>query len=330
MKKLLLILSTISLVSSSSLTSTIWVNQLAAKHQNLQNWAETNTVNTNEYGAKNVFGVKGFYIRFYMTPAIYNMLCIAALNAKVYNDPAFHFYQFFLGETGKSPIYGTWGQVIKLYDGIIENYNKEFASYGIDFGQLFKNWLIHNWDTFYNILLGYDTTTNNWNFYPFSLDEPSSQNKLEGYWRAKGAILNIPFSLNKNTHTWNINKTNLRIYPQLRGIEPVLYYYQSVLPDKNVKNPEIYVNSPKPGLKRMTVKELFYADRRIINSFWLDLGVPLNLQTTLFNYDLTAYANDYIYRRGEGISRPILINFIVLDDRLRAVRESFPITFWLQ
>ena len=328
MKKLLIILSTFSLVSSSSLVSTTWVNQLGTNHQDLQNWAETNTVNTNEYGSRNAGIQKGFYIRFYITPAIYNMLSLAAYDANTLPDSAFHFYQFFLGETGKSPIYGTWGQVITQYNNIIEHYNEEYKTYGIDFGQIFRNWLNSNWSFFYKTLFGDDTSYNNWDYYPFPLDRPSTPTRLTAYWRLHGIILNIPFSLNNGT--WKVDRTNFRIYPQLEGIEPILYYYNIILPDGKEEEPQINVPSPKKGASKVKAKALLAAGNYILKSFWSDLGVPPSLAIrTNYDYDENRYANQYIYRRGKGKSEPIAINFTVFDDRGDRRYVRVPITFWL-
>ena len=330
MKKLLTSFTTLTLVAGSVTSTTVWINKFVSNSENLKHFEEVNSVKTNRYGLKSAASVEGFYIRFYITPAIYNMLYIAALNAEIYTDPAFHFYQFFLGETGKSPEYGTWSQVITLYDNLIENYNEEYKSYGIDFGQTFKNWLIYNWTSFYKIFLGYDTTTNNWEYYPFHLYKPWSQESLEDYWRAKGVILNIPFSLNKNTHTWGIDQRNLRIYPQLEEIGPILYYYEIALPDRRFEGPQINVISPKPGVRRITVDALRKDDFRILRSFWSDLGIPLSLQSRYYySYDITKYAHRHVYRKGKGTTKPIFIKFTLLNDRGERVYEEFPITFWL-
>ena len=336
MKKLLTSLATIFLSGTSALNSTIGTNQLLGNYH-LQDFDAVNSVKANQYGSARTSTLKNFYIRFYITPSIYNMLSLAATAANARPDSAFNFYKSFLGETGKSPVYGTWSQAIAQFYNLINYYNDLYKSYQVDFGAIFKQWLINNWKTFYNVFIGKDFSTNDYHYYPFPDNMPAEKHQqlLEAYWRQHGIVMNIPFSyfalkLGVNPK-WTIDGINLRIYPQLSGNKGLYYYYTDRYIQGKTTPPQVNVRAPEKGLKKAYAKDI--GTTALLKAFMENFQVPTTLRNkSWYDIDESVLGNKYIYKFGEGPATEIDVKAYVYNESGSGIKrdvETYKILFYL-
>ena len=231
MRKLLLIISTSILTSGAIANAPFFIEtKIQNNKHSLQvppHHVAHNATNTNEFGAHEegvpVGHKNNFYVRFYMTGAIYNALNLVAQEAQKRSDPFIEFYSFFLGdEVNKYPL---WAAAVNQYNNIMENYQ---TIYGVDLGQYIRNWFLKNYIYFYRVFMGRNISTNIYDYEKVNLRRMSEAKRSEyltSIWRQIGIILTIPFHYDSTANSWGILANNVRIFPQYDGVGPLTYYY---------------------------------------------------------------------------------------------------------
>ena len=279
MKKLLYVFAVLNLTG----TSMINVNaKIKNNDQNLQVFATINKAEANEFGdlhylVPNTSHRYHWCLRFYMTPAIYNMLLLTAEESwnwwrwHSWWDPMSRFYKLFLGDESEQS-YPTWySNAIIQYNEIIKQYD---AFYHVDFNNILKLWLQKNYKYFYNVFWGKTFHTNIYDYpsMPHNLTPEERETFLQKKWRKTGIVMNIPFLYNQDLTTqnkWAIDVANLRIFPQIKGINPLFYYYNVLLEgESNVVVPRLLlpneagvssVSATDPRVKRDILRAFFSA-----------------------------------------------------------------------
>ena len=329
MKKLLTSLATITLIGNFAVSLTAWTNQFGFNNQNLQDFQATNKVDANEFGnpaslVPSTTHRTEWYLRFYMNPAIYNMLSLTATASHTFQNPAQHFWQFFLGEAGKSPEYGTWNQAITQYENLIQSYDTLYGQ-TVNFSTIFQHWLTNNWSNFYKIFIGLDFSTNIYRHYnlPPSLTVDERRTFLDQYWRDLGIVMNIPFKFNQTNKQWSIDLNNLRIFPQIEGIQSIYYYYSAT------SNTPPTLDLPNPD--KVSEKRAVEIRQDIYNAFLNAINPPRNMRNAFwYSNDRRSLQNVIIHKRSWIGYPAATINFnYELHRPIFYVTDQFAIKFYL-
>ena len=243
MKKLVAILATVPLISATVGNTTCFPRQ----HNNLQQPsanAAVNVTETNEFGT-HVTGIpdaqkNNFYVRFSMTGAIYNMLNLVAYYAQSESSPGLAFSEFFLQEQTQYP---QWAHAVKQYNDIMSKYQ---SIYQVNLDEVLKSWLSAQFSYFYNIFTADSLATNILNYnnlipqfgHMSSIEQTKELLKM---WRQTGVVLTIPFHYNNASQQWSIPENNVRIFPQVRNILPLTYYYNGGITYSTKEAPIMYI-----------------------------------------------------------------------------------------
>lgn len=256
-KQILNYVASLSIVASSITSATAWIN---SENYNLQEYESSNKAEANEYGdpTKLIPGTSHqyhWYLRFYITPAIYNVLNLTAKEVLKGEIPVVAFYNIFLGDNSKN--YPSWYEnAVSQYKTIVNQYN---AIYYVDFNMIFKNWLSQNYKYFFNVLLGKEFKTDIYKYpnMPPGVTPQIRKIFLQKVWRKNGIVMNIPFTYDPKlatTNKWTIDKTNLRLFPQIEGIQTIFYYY--TLYDSSDNTPPVILLPNKTSAKVFLLKIL--------------------------------------------------------------------------
>lgn len=278
MKKLVAILATVPLISATVGNTTCFTRQ----HNNLQQPsanAAVNVTETNEFGT-HVNGIpaeqkNNFYVRFSMTGAIYNMLNLVAYYAQNEPNPGVAFSDFFLKEQNEYP---QWAYAVKQYNDIMSKYQ---SIYQVNLDAVFKSWLSQQFTYFYNIFTADSLATNILNYnnlipqfgHMSSIEQTKELLKM---WRQTGIVLTIPFHYNNASQQWSIPENNVRIFPQVRNILPLTYYYNGGITYSTREAPIMYI----PVAHDVTAWHLDGGQhfRAIQQAFLNSINCPANLE----------------------------------------------------
>lgn len=278
MKKLVAILATVPLISAPISNTTRFPRQ----HNNLQQPSANSAVNvteTNEFGT-HVTGIpnaqkNNFYVRFSMTGAIYNMLNLVAYYAQNEPNPGVAFSEFFLQEQTQYP---QWAHAVKQYNDIMSKYQ---SIYQVNLDEVFKSWLSQQFTYFYNIFTADYLATNILNYnnlipqfgHMSSIEQTKELLKM---WRQTGVVLTIPFHYNNASQQWSIPDNNVRIFPQVRNILPLTYYYNGGITYSTREAPIMYI----PVAHDVTAWHLDGGQhfRAIQQAFLNSINCPANLE----------------------------------------------------
>ena len=336
MKKLTLSLSTIALITGSILNATDLTNSSFSNYHINSNLGlkpilpihKVNEVDYNDFGLSNVL-MPGpnhrtqWYLRFYMTPEIYNLMSLVVQSVRTMTDPAFHFWQLFLGAEGKSGRYQDWSKAINQYNEIIQHKEREYPVH-LDFNQIFKNWLVQNWTYFSDTFLGKNFITNIYPFYHFPsvLSPEKRQQLLEEYWRKQGVVMNIPFTYNSIDTEWTIDRSNFRMFPQMHRISSFYYYYSS----KGRRPPIVKIPNPT-SLQQVDASTIATS---IYSSFINAINPPEELDEGWYSIFQDSLNNKIIYQASLRQPTYIDINFKSRPNSPLMPDFSFKIGFYLE
>lgn len=318
MRKLISTFSILSFLSTSIISDTALINN---RNQNLQEFEAVNQAEANEYGNsdKLVPGTQhryDWYLRFYMTPAIYNMLLLTAKETSEEKHPMADFYNVFLGEDSKFHYPAWYNSAVSQYKAIMTQYNN---FYHTDFTAILRLWLQNNYKYFYSIFLGENTDLNIYNYknMPTSLQE--KETFLQTIWRQNGVVLNIPFIYGlAAANKWTIDRSNVRIFPQIEGIETLFYYYS---------RPIILVRNIWGKDKVLAKNAIHEIDVAFLNA----LNPPLKLRTlSYYEIDNSSLQDKEIYQANSGMfPTTIVFNFSIYEHDSRPIPQHFDIKFYL-
>lgn len=333
MKKLLCIFTVLNLTASSVININMKIKN---NNQNLQDAETINKANANEFGdlhhlVPSTAHRYHWYLRFYMTPAIYNMFLLTIKQSlHFWRNPTSRFYNLFLGN-GSEKSYPTWyNNAVVQYNEIIKQYD---AFYHIDFSSVFKLWLEKNYKYFYDVFLGKTYSTNICDYLDMPDDPTPKQREkfLQTEWRKTGVVMNIPFAYNRDLTTqnkWTIDENNLRMFPQEKGVRPLFYYYSEpfvsdpllapvlILPNETG---ESFVPADQPQVKR-----------DIIRVYLSALNPPQNLRERHYYKISPASLKDKtIHDIGGGAATPIAFRFGLERPAGQFYKSLFYIRFYL-
>lgn len=319
MRKLISTFSILSFLSTSIISDTALINN---RHQNLQEFEAVNRAEANEYGNSNklVPGTEhryDWYLRFYMTPAIYNMLLLTAITHETTSHhPMYEFYNLFLGEDSKFHYPSWYNSAVAQYKAIMTQYDN---FYHTDFTAILRLWLQNNYKYFYSIFLGLNTDLNIYNYKNLPTSSYEKQMFLQTMWRQNGVVLNIPFIYGlAAADKWTIDKSNVRIFPQIEGIETLFYYYsRPIILIKNIK-----------GQEKVLAKDAIH---EILTAFFTALNPPLKLRAlNYYAINNSSLQDKEIYQANSGMfPTTIVFNFGIYEHDRTPFRQHFDIKFYL-
>ena len=318
MKKLIATFSILNFLGTSITSNAALINN---KKENLEQFEAINKAEANEYGNSNKL-VPGtshrydWYLRFYMTPAIYNMLLLTALHETTSHHPMFEFYNLFVGEDSKFHYPAWYNSAVAQYKAVMTQYDN---FYHTDFTAILRLWLQNNYKYFYSIFLGQNTDLNIYNYKNLPTSEYRKEWFLQTVWRQNGVVLNIPFIYGlAGPNKWTIEKSNLRIFPQVEGIETLFYYYS---------RPIILIRNIWGKDKVLAKNAVHEIDTAFLNA----LNPPLKLRTlSYYHIDNNSLQEKEIYQANSGLMpTSIVFNFGIYPKGTTPFVQHVNVKFYL-
>ena len=265
-KKLLIVLTSVTLIAGSVTTTTAWTynktkTPITNEHENDE--CKIQPYGPNIYNSRHISlddAKEGIFINFYITPRMYNWLDLAIEGQTRGGSTALNlFHKVFLDQRAKTPL--EWRNMLKNYDTKIKEIDKQYQNHKFEddllkylsfqeAGTSYKEQV----ENFYSFFSG----NKNSSYRSHSVDPTEkSYPNLKSTFRTQGAILQLAFSNygSKDVPDWSWDFWNTRIMVWNSNNDLLShYYYQTYNEGSSKDNSSLFI--PVKNKKNVILRDI--------------------------------------------------------------------------